>query len=802
MKLLKKSILYFLFFTLLALQSFSQPVNIDQLSDEQISQYLNSANLSGLSEEELTAKAKQKGLSDEQIAKLKVRIAGIQSSKSSKVASPASVETDRKPVTAEVPGIKSTNLNIFGSELFSNSDLTFEPNLRIATPKNYILGVDDELVTEVYGNSSNSFKFKINPEGVIRVPNYGPLKIFGLTIEEAQQKIKSAFTKIYPDIAAGNTFVQTTLGQIRTIRVTLIGEVTKPGTYSLPSLATIANALYVSGGPSSNGSFRSIELVRNGKPKVVFDLYDFLTKGDLHNNLVLQDDDIIKVNPYKIRVQLSGAVKRQAIYEAVGTEKLSQIISYAGGFTDNVYKDVIRVTRNGLKEKEIITIPFNQYTEFALQSGDQFFIDNIIDRFRNRVAINGAVFHPGDYAIENSPDLKSLLTKAQLKEEAFFKRGIIRRLQEDFTPSIIDFNVKDVIDGKQKVDLMREDVVTVFSVYDVKEKSNVTINGEVNKPGTFEFNDSLTLQDILLLAGGFKEGASFKKIEISRRIKDTLNEKDDSAYSKIYVVELNKNIVSGDTSVQFKLEPFDIITIRKLPSYIGQKAVSIQGEVLYPGTYVLSDNNNTLTDLISRAGGLKEGAYPEGALLVRNTFQNLSDKSLLATREDIIKDFVRRDTASKKILEQDLTTQQKLVGIHLKEAIEKPNSFYNLRLEESDVLLIPKQLQTIQTFGAVFVTKKIVYDKGLTFKKAVAESGGFTKEALKKKSYVIYPNGEIAATKKLLFFKNYPELKPGAEIYVPLKKERKGTAGQEILGYSTAIVGLVTLLISVISLTK
>ena len=801
-------ILFFLSFSFVHAQI---PIDVDQLSDAQLMQYLNTANLSGLSETDLEAKARQKGLSEEQITKLKARVVNLQVKNGS--ANPTQVlsnlksnNVSRRPVDISVPSSSpfsatSAGLSIFGAELFSNSNLTFEPNLKIATPRNYVLGVEDELKIDVFGYSQASFALRVTPEGVINVPNLGPIKVLGLTIEDAQKKIRQALLKNYPGIVTGNTSLQISLNQIRTIRITLIGEISRPGTYSISSLATIANALYVSGGPGVNGSFRDIQLIRNGKPIVMFDLYDFLTKGDLKNNLLLQDDDIIRVNPYKIRVSLAGAVKHPAIFEAKNGETLGSILNYAGGFTDGANKQNIRVTRLGAEEKELLLISDPEYSSFLLRSGDSYFIDNILNRYKNRVTINGAVFYPGDYSIDNISSLKELLLKAGLKEDAYKERAVLRRLQDNFTPQIINFNVNDILAGNGNIQLKREDEITVASIFSLREKYTISIDGEVNKPGTYEYADSIKLQDIILIAGGFRDAASAKKIEISRRIRDG-NEKDTSVYAVVDIIDLNKNIISNGKTEGFSLEPYDIINVRKDPSYREQITVTIEGEVLYPGQYVIIRRDESVSDLITRAGGLRNSAYAEGAVLLRNTFQNTTEQALVENKMDLINN-TRSDSGAKQTVIKSLTDPQKLVGIHLEQIIASPHSSSDLLLEEGDVLRIPKKLETVQAFGAVYVPKKVVYTNGITFKEVIRESGGFTLEALRRRSYVVYPNGEIKSTKKtFLFFRKYPLIKPGTEIYVPLKREKKGLSTQEVLGLTGAVVGIAGLIIGILNVTK
>lgn len=787
-------------------------VNIDQLSDDQIVQYMNKAKLTGLSDAELEAKAKQSGLSDDQISKLKARVANLQTSKGSTGSPNASNNSNRTVSTSDNVGMKpgdfypqkvDNGLEIYGSQLFSNANLTFEPNLRIATPRNYVLGVEDELKIDIFGYSEASYNVTVNPEGVIRLPNIGPIRVVGMTFDDAQKKIKQSLTKIYPGIASGNTSVQVSLGQIRTIRVTMIGEITKPGTYSLPSLATIANALYVSGGPNKTGSFRNIQLIRNGKTLVTFDLYDFLSKGDLNNNLVLQDDDIIKVSPYDIRVTLQGAIKHPAIFESKKGETLGDIITYGGGFTDNAYKETIRIIRLGKKEKEVVTIAFQDYAKLIPQSGDTAIIDSITNRFSNRVSIEGEVFHEGDFSLTSVPTLKDLLLQAGVKENAFKERGLIKRLQDNYTPEILNFNVSDILNGKTNIILKREDAVNIASIYNVREQYTISIDGEINKPGTYEYADSIKLQDFILLAGGFKDAASNSRIEISRRMRNSGGrEKDTSTYATIAEIDLGRSLASNNMQA-FTLQPFDIVSVRRNPSYKDQIVVSIEGEVLYPGQYSVSTRDEKISDLIRRAGGLRSAAYPEGAVLLRKTFENNSENAIADNKVDVIQNQSKSDSSGKEHVIKSLKDPQKLVGIRLDDILKNSNSPYNIMLNEGDVLRIPKKLETIQTFGGVYVSKKVIYSEGISFKKVIRESGGFTQEALRKRSYAVYPNGEIQSTHKtFIFFRSYPKIKPGTEVYVPLKKETKGLTTQEILGITGALVGIAGIVIGILNVSK
>ena len=775
-------------------------INIDQLTDAQLMQYLNQANLSGLSDAELEAKAKEKGLSADQIQKLKLRMQNLNVATTTSAAVKTDTYTERNKIAVKVPAAKDEvrGLPIFGSELFDNTNLTFEPNLNIATPNNYVIGINDELIIDIYGYSENTRKLKVTAEGFIRYPELGPIKVNGLSIEDARIKIKQELTKIYPGLLSGNTSVQISLGQIKSIKVTLIGEIQRPGSYTLSSLATIANALYVSGGPSKIGSFRNIELIRNGKSLVSFDLYGFLLKGDLTKNLSLKDDDIIKVNPYNKRVGIKGAIKKPAVYEVKANENLGDILQYSGGFTDNAYKEQIRVDRFGKNSREIISLKSAEFQNFPLLSGDQIVIDSLANKYSNRVIAQGAVYYPGSYGIAEIPTLKDLIITIKPKEEAYTDRAILRRLQADFTPTIINFNINDVLTGKFNLNLQREDSIQIYSVRDVREKYILSINGEINKPGVFEYSDNMKVQDLILLSGGFKDGASLKTIEVSRRLRLLNNEHDTTVYTIVKNIDLKDRFDPKDSALNFSLQPFDIISVRKIPSYKEQVKVTISGEVLYPGEYVISKKEERISDLISRAGGLKNDAYAKGAVLIRTT-ESITSKFLDDQKVNLAlsnaKDSLARDSTLKA-----LKNAPKLVGIKLDEIMSNNGSLYNITLEEGDSISIPKLLQTVKVSGAVYLPKQIVYYNGLGFSEAINQSGGFASNALKRKSFVIYANGESKKSRHFLFFKTYPKLEAGAEVYVPAKARVNTT--QDIASIGAAAASVTGLLISLIYLIK
>ncbi len=790
------------------------PVSIENLSDEQLMQLLSKYQLNGLSEAELDAKAKEVGLPSDQILILKKRMALLDVGGSTGGQSSYNNKTNsyvlRNRTLTKGPSVRAKDslgiLQVFGSEIFDNEDLSFEPNLSIATPSNYIIGVNDQLVIDVYGVSDNTTKLKVTTEGDIRFPKLGPIKVAGMTIEDARLKIKKALTKIYPGIANGSVSVQVAIGQIRSFQVTLLGEVRRPGTYTISALSTLMNALYASGGPNDIGSFRNIELIRGGKTVVNFDLYDFLLKSDLSKNVLLQDDDVIRVRPYQTRVALKGALKKPAIFDVKAGEHASDLLYYAGGFADIAYKDLVRVTRFGQANKEVITVKAGELSQFNMVSGDTLTVDTLSNIFANRVIVTGSVYHPGAYGIKQIPTLQELVAVVKPREEAYYDRALLRRYKPDYTPTYINFNVRDVLNGSFTLKLEREDSIHIYRRDELIENYTVVINGEVNKAGTYTYFENMTVQDLVLMASGYREGAALQKIEISRRLRSNGAGNDTSAYSLIKEINLENGRVSAD--LDFKLTPFDIVSIRRSPEYKEQISVTVEGEVRYPGKYTLSANNERVSDIVKRAGGLKSNAFTDGAMLIRSTYIGISksDASLVNTKANLINQQsgkgISVSNSSDTALIKSLSDQQKPVSIRLTAALQNPGSKDDVFLEEGDILKIPKTIQTIQTFGVVNVPKQIVYRDGLTFKEAIMESGGFAVNASRRHSYVVYPNGEVRTTKKFLFFHSYPEIRTGAELYVPAKREGRKLSTGETIGIFSGLASVLGLIVVIINTSK
>jgi protein involved in polysaccharide export with SLBB domain len=700
---------------------------------------------------------------------------------------------------------------IFGEDLFRNSRISFEPNLRMATPRTYIIGPDDELLIDITGDNEANYNLKVSPEGTIRLQYVGVIAVGGLTIEQAISKIRRGMARTYPGLLNGRTSLTINLGNIRSIRITIIGEVVKPGSYTLPSLATVFNALYASGGPNKNGSFRKIQVIRSNRVAATIDIYDFLLKG-VQSNIRLQDQDVINIPVYQARVEMSGEVKRPALFEVLNNEYLQDVINFAGGFSSQAYTANIKVLRNTNRERRISDVSESSFNTFKPLNGDKFIVDTILNRFENRVEINGAVFRPGRFELDNGLTLKALINKSDgVKEDAFLNSAYIYRLNADNTLSLIPFNVGNVLKGTDPdIPLQREDKVTISSIFDLRDEYQVEVRGEVRNPGAFRYADNMNLESAIQMAGGFKEGATPNRVEISRRVKNSDVRSSTAAIAQIFTVNIDRNLRLGS---QFVLQPFDIVSVRGAEGYEVQKLVKIEGEVLFPGQYTIQRKDEKISDIIARAGGLTAMAFPEGAslrrpgpqsstdtLAVRNrnaTSQTHQERERLTNLQRIQQQIVAIDTNAFKTDPSIIGSQ--FVGIDLSKILAKPASRYDLLLEDGDIIRVPKQLQTVRVSGEVLKPTNIVYQPGKSILQYINESGGFTYTAKRHGAYVEYANGSIKSTKRFLFFRMYPKAKPGAEIFVPKRPPRQPLGVQALIGIGS---GLASLAVVVVALLK
>lgn len=713
---------------------------------------------------------------------------------------------------------KKTELPVFGTYLFSSQKLNFEPKLNIATPTNYVLGAYDEVLVDVSGLYEANYKLKVSPEGTIRIPNVGPVRVAGLSMDAATHNIKSEVSKVYPGIAAGQTRINIALGNIRSIRVTIIGHVTHPGTYTLPSLATAFNALYACGGPNEMGSMRQVKVIRNGKQIAKLDIYKFLTDGVLANNVLLHDDDVIKVEPYINRITLRGAVKNIGRFEGVEGEVLSDLLRHAGGFTDSAFTQLATVVRVVNNQKQVMDVKMADYKNFKLMPGDDYFFSTITEKYSNRLEIKGAVVRPGIYAFNDGLTVSQLIRNASgLKEEAFMNMAVIYRKRDNQVPEMINFRLGDVLTGKvDDILLKRDDKVVIKSVLEQREDFQVSISGEVKEPGNFVFVENMTLMDLILQANGFTEAAATDSIELVRMVKDgkLLANSGEKSITRKFKIDKDLNFESSDAA--FVLQNGDRVVVRRISGFESIRMVRIEGEIARPGDYNLTSKTEYISDLIKRSGGFTKYAYSTGAFLIRNPklddaqvrmngflmgaaqsqlakkSNNLDAKMLeeLSLKDENGMDKI--DSLQNKLnggdIVNEINTVEGLVGINLNEIMQNPHGKHDIYLEEGDLIYIPKQLQTVRVMGEVFLPTYVRFDTNLSLKDYVSNAGGTTSKAVRKSIFVLYPNGTSKSTKSFLGFKFYPNITPGTQILVPRKQmdiTQKMSTGETISILST-----------------
>jgi protein involved in polysaccharide export with SLBB domain len=685
---------------------------------------------------------------------------------------------------------------IFGSELYTGVAPSFEPNLNLATPVNYILGPGDQLDISVYGIQIYDGQFAVNTEGNIAVPNVGVIKIAGLTIEAATEKIKTAMSKVYQQLRTEGAKLSVTLSKIRSIHVTVIGS-NMPGNFTVSSLSTVFNVLYLAGGPSEFGSFREIELYRNNRLERKIDLYRLLLHGDYTDNVGLKDNDVIRIPSYKNRVELQGQLKRPGIFEVLPNENFSDIVAFASGFTDTAYYAAVKVFQRNDKERKVADLTSANFGTYKPQSGDVFIVSKILNRFENRVKITGAVFRPDMYELTAGLKVADLIRKADgLKEDAFTGRGQILRLQEDLTRSILSFDVRKALSGDpaNNVPLIREDEILISSVHELRDSFRVTIQGEIRMPGEYEYVENLTLKDLIMQAGGVTD-AAYNSIEIARMIKrDSVLQSDNRASN---IIRTGTSIDLNTTTENIPLQPFDVVTIRKKAGYILPESVLVTGQVQYPGPYVLSSRNERVSDILRRAGGFTPDAFPDGAYLKRS-----KTKEELESAKDIITQLQKEtgDSTNLSFVESDVNKNIVKVPLDLNRIIQAPGSIEDITLKEKDELFIPKFDAQVKVSGGVLLGTQLPYDKANNFTDYIYAAGGYSGDGWKKKAYIVYANGKAATLKHFLFFTLYPKVTPGSEIIVPKKPQRNKASMAEIIGISSALASLAGVVIAILSL--
>ncbi len=749
---------------------------------------LNTFSQREVSKEQIEKAAKANGVSSSEISKLKqeaIKANGSTNSSPSKSLD-TSVVNESKSFGHNGNRIENDSLiknPLFGFDFFSNKNISFTPNLNLATPETYELGPGDELLIDIWGAAENSYNAPVNREGAIKLENVGPVFVSGLSIKEAKNKIISSLKKIYYGIRASKSSynkvnVDISLVNVRTVQVNIIGEVKAPGTYSLSALSSVLNGLYASGGPTLNGTFRSIKVYRSGKLVADFDIYKYIIDGNQKGNILLRDQDVVIVSPYKNKITIEGNVKRTGYYEMRDGENFNDLVRYFSGFKSNAYKDIINVERIQDGFKKIIEIDYKTKKAFSLQDGDILTIGTIVNEYKNRVSIKGAVYRPGNYELKEELTVRDLIQKAGLKSDAFLQRGIIYRKVNLSKKKVIPFSISEVLKGMNNIKLENEDEIQLFNEQSLKEKYTFSISGAVNKPQTIPFVENMLIEDFIAVSGGFKEGADVNVIDVFRRVND-----DDLKTISKNIKRSSSGELLVDSKSDFYLQPFDKVYVRYLKGFALLKTATIKGEVNYPGDYSIIDKNEKISDLLNKAGGLSPYAYISGATLIRKA-SAVNDKETSKFIEEYSANIDSIVTKKKVKVEFK-------IGINLQEIIDSKGSKYDLILKEGDVLFIPSEKETVEVRGEVLAPSAVRFDKSNSFKKYINSSGGFSESARKSKAYAIYSNGDIKSTKRFLFFKSYPKLKPGSIIIVPNKaKARNPLSIQEVIGITTGIATL------------
>lgn len=674
---------------------------------------------------------------------------------------------------------------VYGRDIFNTHNLTFEPSINLATPPNYRLGPGDEVIIDIWGTNQATIRDNVSPDGYISIEGLGLVYLNGMSVSEANNYLRKELNKIYAGIDNENpsSQIKVTLGNSRTIQVNVMGEVLQPGTYALSSFSTVFHALYRAGGVSDIGSLRDIQVVRNGKNIATVDVYDFIMKGKINDDIRLQEGDVIIVPPYEAVVKIEGNVKRPMKYEMKNDESMAMLLKYAGGFSGDAYTRSLRVIRQNGKEYQVYTIDDMDYSVFQLKDGDVVTAEAILDRFENKLEIKGAVYRPGIYQFSGTLNtVRQLVEKADgLMGDAFTTRAVLHRERENLTLEVIQVDIQGIMNGvKPDIPLQRNDILYIPSIHDLNDFGSITVFGEVARPGEYIYADNTTLEDIIIQAGGLKESASTVRVDVSRRIKNDKSTEALSTIGEMFSFSLKDGFVI-DGEPGFTLEPYDQVYVRRSPGYQEQVNVVVDGEVLYGGTYSLTNKSERLSDLIKKAGGVTQFAYVKGAKLVRK-----ANEDELKRMEDVLKMMKREmEVTNTDSLKLDLDSIFS-VGIDLEKALKYPGSNADIVLREGDKLLVPEFNNTVKINGAVMYPNTVSFSEGKNVKYYLSQAGGFANNARKRKAFIVYMNGQVAEVKG----SGRNMVEPGCEIIVPSKTKNKNVGNALAIASSVGSLGM------------
>lgn len=778
------------------------------MTDQQVLEYVKQGMSEGKDQRQMATELARRGVTREQAERVKKLYEQEQGVSTSKMSGTEQNEARLREATQEEsttsvlenPQPDSRELaqenQVFGRNIFNTRNLTFEPSVNLATPPNYRLGPGDEVIIDIWGTSQNTIRQQISPDGTINIEKIGPVNLSGMTVSEANEYLKRVLGKTYSGLDApdGALEIRLTLGNARTIQINVMGEVIQPGTYALSSFSTVFHALYRAGGVNEIGSLRNVQVTRNGKTVAKVDVYDFIMKGKTQDDIRLQEGDVIIVPAYEALVQISGNVKRPMKFEMKKNETLATLINYAGGFSADAYTRSLRVVRQNGEEYEINTVKEIDYSAYPMRNGDVVTAEAILNRFTNKLEVRGAVYRPGIYQLNGEINtVRALVNEAKgLMGDAFTNRAVLQREREDLTTEIISVDVRSIMAGTSPdIPLQKNDILYIPSIHDLEDRGDVAIFGEVAKPDSYSYSDNMTLEDLIIRAGGLRESASTVRVDVSRRIKDPKSTHSTDSIGQMFTFALKDGFVI-DGEQGFTLQPYDQVFVRRSPGYQAQQNVQVTGEVIFGGTYAMTTTEERLSDLVKKAGGATPKAYLHGAKLIR--VANDEEKKRM---RDVI-NLMNRQFGEAMMDSLGIRVEDTFsVGIDLEKAMAQPGSEYDLVLREGDVLSVPKLNNTVKVNGAVMMPNTVGYlsDKNANY--YLDQAGGYALNAKKSKKFVIYMNGQVARIKG----RSKDKIEPGCEIIVPSKKNKRVNVG-EILGYASSFGSLATMFATISNLIK
>lgn len=790
--------------------SFSIAAMAQTMTDQQVINYARQQAAAGVSQREIATQLLRRGVTMQQLERIQQRVQNNDANVGANEA-PAQLENqapirrnintqngydeaeirDQATVQEVIRESESENTvrggEIYGHSLFTNRNLTFEPNANMATPTNYKLGPGDEVIINIWGASENTIRQTITPEGSIQVSGLGPVHLNGMTVREANAYLQREFAKIYSGIGGQDpsSQIQLTLGNIRSIQINIVGEVALAGTYRLSAFSSVFHALYRAGGVSRIGSLRNIKVIRNGRTVATIDVYDILMQGKMNDDIRLQEGDVIRVDTYKKLVQLEGKVRRPMYYEMKDNESLQTLLNYAGGFTGDAYKKTIRIIRKSGGQYAVQSVNEIDYGTFKMDDGDVVSVEAALDRFENRIEVRGAVYRPGIYQLDGAVNtVKSLITKADgLRDDAFTSRVLLDREKDDLTHEMISIDLAALMNGTvPDIVLQKNDMLFIPSAAELQEEQRVSITGQVLNPGTFLYSEGMTVEDLILMAGGLREAAATTKIEIARRIKSPMSQIETNVLGESYTIDLTNGLLK-DSDRGFKLMPFDHVYVRRSPAYREQQNVTIQGEVLFGGVYALQNKNERISTLVERAGGVTADAYLKGARLTRTM---TADE--LKRRQDVL-ELSRTGNDSIDLSRRDIATTYS-VGIDLEEALRNKGGSADIVLREGDVIYIPEMNNTVKISGTVMYPNTVTYKNGAGISYYINQAGGYGNRAKKSKVYVVYANGNVAKAKRF----GGAKIEPGCEIIVPSKPEKNASNFTQSITIASTVTSMAAMI--------